>query len=151
VCSTEYPAFPITAVAGIVFNNNHQVALIKRGFEPRKGQWSIPGGSVETGEALHRALVREIREECSLTVTPGPLVNVVERIVHDKQGAVRFHYVILDYVCYVSGGTLKSGSDAADARWADIETIESEGLPLNLAHLIQTSHDSYGTADHFMK
>ena len=73
-------------------------------------------------ESLHDGVVREVEEETGLKVEPLELVELLDRIVHDETSAgkrVRFHYVIADYLCRVSGGALKAASDAAAVRWAE--------------------------------
>ena len=113
--SREYPKRPIFGVGAIVFKGN-DVLLIKRGRPPGKGDWSLPGGAVELGESAKAALVREVREETGLEVVPKKLIAVVDIIGRDGGGAVRHHYAVADYKCEVSGGTLKAGGDAAEAR-----------------------------------
>ena len=90
--------------------------MIRRGKAPGKGEWNIPGGLVEVGETLLDAVVREVREETGLEVEVQTLLTVSDRIIRDNAGSVQYHYVLLDYLCRVSGGTLIPGSDAADAR-----------------------------------
>ena len=92
--------------------------LVRRGREPLKGQWSIPGGLIELGESMHQAVVREVREETGLIVEPVELVELLDRI-HRESNRVRFHYVIADYLCRVTGGSLRAGSDAQAVRWVE--------------------------------
>jgi ADP-ribose pyrophosphatase len=88
-----------------------RVLLIRRGHEPLRGRWVIPGGTVELGETLQEALVREMHEETGVTVRPREVVLVFDRI-HREGDAVEYHYVIVDYLCdYVSGEPC-AGSDA---------------------------------------
>ena len=111
----EFPSLPLVGVGGIVVHRG-RVLLIQRGKEPRKGQWSLPGGMVELGESLEDALVRELREETGLAVEPVELVELLDRIVVEG-GRVRYHYVIADYLCRIQGGRLRAASDAAAVRW----------------------------------
>jgi ADP-ribose pyrophosphatase YjhB (NUDIX family) len=113
----EYPSRPIVGVGGVIVAGE-QVVLIKRGSEPLKGRWNLPGGVVEVGETLHEALVRELLEETGLEVEVGPVIEVFDRITRDADGRVRFHYVLVDYLCWPVAGTLRAGSDVDDARWA---------------------------------
>ena len=101
-----------------------RVLLVKRAHEPLKGEWSLPGGGVEVGETLHDAVVREVREETGLDVRVGPVVEVIDRIHPEVDGRVEFHFVIIDYLCSVAGGTMVHSSDAADACW-----VEADDLP----------------------
>lgn len=104
-----------------------RVLLVQRGQEPLKGEWSLPGGVVEIGETLETALAREVREETSLDVVVGPLVEVLDSIRLDAAGRTEYHYIIIDYACRVRGGTPSEaarGSDAADVRWVPVAELE---------------------------
>ena len=96
-----------------------QVVLIKRQYEPLAGQWSLPGGTLELGESLEAGVAREMREETGLEVEVGPVVDVFDRILLDTDGRVRYHFVLIDYVCRPIGGQLVAGSDVVDAVFAD--------------------------------
>ncbi len=97
---------------------------MQRGNEPLKGWWSLPGGAVETGERLEAAVLREVLEETNLSVRIVRFGEIFERLMLDGAGATEYHYVLLDYVCEVVGGTLKAGSDSADARWFTPEELK---------------------------
>jgi 8-oxo-dGTP diphosphatase len=113
----EYPLAPLVGVGAVVVDNG-RVLLVRRGREPLKGQWSLPGGLVELGESLTAGVVREVLEETGLIVEPLELVELLDRIHHDNE-RVRYHYVIADYLCRVTGGTLNAASDADDAKWVE--------------------------------
>lgn len=115
----EYPERPLVGVGGILFRDDGAILLVQRAKEPARGRWTIPGGLVEVGETLHDAVAREVREETSLRVEPVELVEVFERIYREETGAqrVRYHYVLADFLCRVTGGELAAASDAADAQW----------------------------------
>jgi ADP-ribose pyrophosphatase YjhB (NUDIX family) len=99
----------VRCVGGIVHDTAGRLLLIRRANEPGRGRWSIPGGRVEPNETDKDAIIRELLEETGLEVIPGTLVGT----------ALRGPYEIYDYECAVTGGTLRAGDDADDARWFD--------------------------------
>jgi mutator protein MutT len=113
----EFPESPRMAVAGVVVDRG-RVLLVRRGSDPGKGNWSLPGGVLELGESLAEGVAREVREETGLTVEPVELVELLDRIYREGD-RVRFHYVIADYLCRVVDGELQAASDADAARWVE--------------------------------
>ncbi len=117
----EFPEAPLVGVGAVVVNEG-RVLLVRRGAEPLKGHWSLPGGLLEVGESLSDGVVREVREETGLLVEPVELVELLDRI-HKENGhegeRVRYHYVIADYLCRVVGGQLQAASDADAVRWVE--------------------------------
>ena len=113
----------IPCVGAVVRDASGRLLLIKRGHEPGAGLWSLPGGRVEPGETDAEALAREMLEETSLTVTVGALVGRVRRRAGRGE-----EFDIRDYAATVTGGTLRPGDDAADARW--VPPGEAAALPL---------------------
>lgn len=113
----EYPASPLVGVGGVIVQEG-RVLLVRRGTEPLRGRWSIPGGLIDIGESLHQAVIREVREETGLDIEPLELVELLDRI-HREGDRVRYHYVIADYLCRVIGGNLKAASDAEEVRWVN--------------------------------
>jgi len=113
----EYPETPLVGVAGVVVHEG-RVLLVRRGTEPLKGHWSLPGGLLEVGEPLTAGVVREVREETGLTVEPIELVELLDRI-HREDSRIRYHYVIADYLCRIVSGELKASSDADAVRWVE--------------------------------
>lgn len=91
--------------------------LVERGKAPLKGYWSLPGGAVETGEGLEDGIRREVREETGLVVTPVRVVTIFERIMRDARGKTEYHFVLVDYLCRVTGGKLRAASDVSRAEW----------------------------------
>lgn len=114
-------------VGALIFDRD-RVLLVQRGNEPLKGWWSLPGGAVETGERLEAAVLREVLEETNLVVKIVRFGEIFERIMLDADGKTEYHYVLLDYVCEVVGGTLTAGSDSADVRWFGLEELKK--LPI---------------------
>jgi 8-oxo-dGTP diphosphatase len=114
----RYPDRPYVGIGGIIVHEG-RVVLVKRRFEPLAGQWSIPGGAVETGETLEACLIREMTEETGFVVEVGPVVEVLDRITHDEQGRVLYHFVLIDYLCWPVSGELRAGSDVAEAVLAE--------------------------------
>ncbi len=128
----EYPTRPIVGVGGVVVHRE-RVLLIRRGREPLKGEWSIPGGMVELGEELAAATRRELKEETGLHVEPLAVIEVLDRIERVR-GRVKYHYVIVDYVCRLKRGRLRPASDVVDARWVCREELHRYHLtPLALS------------------
>jgi len=113
----EFPEAPRVGVGAVIVHES-RVLLVQRGREPLKGHWSLPGGLIELGESLQNAVVREVEEETGLRVEPLELIELLDRI-HREEDRVRYHYVIADYLCRVTGGTLKAASDADAVRWVD--------------------------------
>jgi 8-oxo-dGTP diphosphatase len=124
----EYPESPLVGV-GAVIVQNHSVLLIRRAQPPLLGEWSLPGGVLECGESLREAVAREAREETGLVVETDEMLGVYERLIRDDEGRMRYHYVLIDFLCRPVGGEVNAGSDAADVRW-----FRRDELPaLNLA------------------
>lgn len=113
----EFPSAPIVAIGAVIVDAG-RVLLVRRGSEPLKGDWSLPGGALELGESLCEGLVREVREETGVSVEPVELIELLDRI-HRDGGRVRYHYVIADYLCRVAGGDAKAATDAEDVRWTE--------------------------------
>ncbi|HVX65617.1 MAG TPA: NUDIX hydrolase [Bryobacteraceae bacterium] len=120
----RYPERPILGVGAIV-EQGGRVLLVERGHEPQKGVWSLPGGVVEAGESLRDAVRREVREETGLDVEPVSVAEVFERIMPDRDGRLEYHYVLIDYICNVTGGSLAPASDAARAAWVPRAELSS--------------------------
>jgi ADP-ribose pyrophosphatase YjhB (NUDIX family) len=116
--SRQYPAQPIVGVGAVIIDQG-RVVLVKRKYEPLAGQWSLPGGRLELGETLEAGLSREMLEETGLVIEVGPVVDVFDRILLDPERRVRYHYVLIDYLCRPVSGALAHGSDVAAAEFVD--------------------------------
>ena len=115
----QYPERPIVGVGAVIVDDRGHVVLIKRRYEPLAGRWSLPGGAVELGETLEESVAREMLEETGLRVDVGPVIEVFDRITVDDQRLVRYHYVLVDYLCWPVGGDLQAGGDVDDAVFVD--------------------------------
>lgn len=122
--SREYPERPIVGVGGVVIENGRAL-LIRRGSEPLRGEWSIPGGTLELGETLQEGVARELLEETGLDVHVLGLIEVFDRIFPGEGAGLsepgrppRFHFVIADYLCERVGREAHAGSDVTDVAWA---------------------------------
>ena len=127
VSQREYPDRPLVGVGGVVIEEGRTL-LIKRGNAPLEGQWSIPGGMLELGESMEEGVRRELAEETSLEVRVGALIEVFERIIPDEAGRVRYHFVIVDYLCERVRGEARAASDVTDVAWAREDELENYGL-----------------------
>ena len=123
----EYPSQPLVGIGGVIIQDD-KILLVKRASEPGKGKWSIPGGLVELGEKLEKTVVREVKEETNLDVEVIHLIDSVDNIVYDVNGKLRFHFVILDYLTELKGGTLQSSNDVLDTKWVRIDEAEDYDL-----------------------
>ena len=94
-----------------------RVLLVERAKSPLKGYWSLPGGVLETGERLEEGIEREVLEETGLKVKPLKVIEIFERIMRDEKGIPEYHYVLIDYFCRVTGGTLTPADDVSRAEW----------------------------------
>ncbi|MGB8011923.1 MAG: NUDIX hydrolase [Terriglobales bacterium] len=139
----EYPESPLVGVGAVIVDrpgddrqrgdqhgDGNRVLLIRRGTPPLLGEWSLPGGVLECGETLREAVVREAHEETGLLVETGEMLGVYERVIRGDDGRVRYHYVLIDFLCRRVGGDLKAGSDATDVRWFSRDELPA----LNLAY-----------------
>ena len=112
----RYPKRPLVGVVAILLNRN-RILMAQRGKEPLKGWWSLPGGALETGESLADGVRREVLEETGLEIRPLGVLEIFERIMRDSNGEAEYHYVLIDYVCRIMGGTLCAGDDVCRVEW----------------------------------
>ena len=150
----EYPKLPLVGVGAVIFDAD-SVLLVRRAKAPQAGEWSLPGGAVELGETLGDAIVREVAEETGLRVMPLQVVKVFDHIDRDAEGRIRFHYVLVDFLCRIEAGdrehgaemsALQYGSDVSDARWVALEGLRvSKEFPLTerALEVIATAWSAY--------
>ena len=96
---------------------------MERGKEPLKGCWSLPGGILELGETLAQGVRREVLEETGLHIEPLALFEIFERNMPDASGRPEYHYVLIDYLCRVTGGELRAASDVSAAAWVSQQNL----------------------------
>jgi len=135
------PAAPVVGVGGVVVRNGRAL-LVRRGKEPLYGRWVVPGGTVELGETLEEALVREMEEETGLRVEPVEVLTVFDRIDRDG-GRVSYHYVIVDYLCRWRSGEARAASDALEVAWVSAEDLPRYDLPSKALEVVR---DALGRA-----
>lgn len=119
----EYPAHPVVGVGAVIVRDGRAL-IVRRAHEPRKGEWSLPGGLVHLGESLTDAVRREVREETDLDVELGPIVETFDRVHRDAEGRIRYHFVIVDFVCWSPSGDAVAGSDAEAVAWVTADEID---------------------------
>lgn len=120
--SREYPKHPRVGVGAVVLHKG-RVLLVRRGGQPSMGKWTLPGGLVEIGETTTDAVRRELVEECALPIRVVDIAGVIDRVVRDAEGRVRYHYVIVDYLAYADSDRVTAGSDAAECRWVEVDRV----------------------------
>ncbi len=127
--SREYPERPVVGIGGVIIERGRAL-LIRRGSEPLRGEWSIPGGTLELGESLEEGVARELLEETGLVVRVLDFIEVFDRIYAEDgkiaaqaQKNPRYHYVIVDYLCERISGEARAGSDVTDVAFAHEEEL----------------------------
>jgi 8-oxo-dGTP diphosphatase len=141
--SREYPERPVVGIGGVIIDRGRTL-LIRRGSEPLRGEWSIPGGTLELGETLEEGVARELLEETGIAVRVIDLIEVFDRI-YAEDGTIaaqirkkpRFHYVIVDYLCERIGGEPRAGSDVTDVAFAREDELAKYNLTETATRILQ--------------
>ncbi|ADN51163.1 NUDIX hydrolase [Vulcanisaeta distributa] len=139
--SREYPRYPLVGVGAIVIKNG-EILLIRRGAEPNKGKWSIPGGMVEPGEDPDKAALRELREETGIIGRVIGLFGIYQYIERDKEGRVKYHFLLLDYLIEPISGEPRASSDAMELRFIELKEALNLDLTDTARQLIMDLLDS---------
>jgi 8-oxo-dGTP diphosphatase len=118
---------------GAVCVHADALLLVRRGRGPAAGEWSVPGGRVDRGEALHEAVVRETYEETGLEVVVDRFLGWVERLDDT------FHYVILDFAVTALDPAQApiAGDDAAEAAWVPVPELSDLRLVSGLHEFLR--------------
>lgn len=134
--SRQYPKKPVVGVGAIILDED-RILLEKRKNPPGKEKWSVPGGLIDLGETAEEAIIREVKEETGLEVYDPQLIDVVNYISLGKKGAVKYHYVIIDYLVASQGGKPHASSDAEDLKWVPFNEVEEYDLTETFRHFFQ--------------
>lgn len=131
---------PLVGVGAVVWHND-KVLLIQRGKEPNIGSWSIPGGAQELGETIRDAVCREVYEETGVEISDPILVDTVDLISPVKDGKIKYHYTLVDFVAVALSPDIVAGGDAADAKWVELMNLPSYRLWNKTIEIIAKSRD----------
>ncbi len=132
----EYPERPLLGVGSVIVSEG-RVVLIRRGSNPDYGLWSIPGGLVEEGESLREACARESLEETGIMVDVKEPLEILDRIVYDAEGRVKYHFVIIDFRADPVDGELEASSDATEARYVKLEDLKNYEITETVKNLLR--------------
>jgi 8-oxo-dGTP diphosphatase len=139
----EYPDAPRVGVGAVILHDDN-VLLVRRGQSPSFGKWTLPGGLVELGESTREAIAREILEECGIKIRVVDVAGVIDRVVKDENGRVRYHYVLVDYLAYPESTDVAAGSDAAEAEWFTIDRLAELDTTPGLLDMIRRAQALQG-------
>lgn len=135
-----YPDKPIVGIGAIIVHNG-KMLLEKRKNDPGKGRWSVPGGVVELGENVTQTVIREVKEETGLDVAEPEHIDVVDQITRDENGRIKYHFVIIDYLVNLKGGTLNAASDADALQWVSLDDVEKYDLTSTFRAFFERNKD----------
>jgi len=138
--SREYPTRPLVGTGALILKDG-KLLLIRRGAQPGRGKWSIPGGLVELGENVQDAMVRETKEEVGLEVEAVKLMDVFDSITLDEQGRIQYHFVVVNFLVRVVGGSLQTASDILEARWVTVDEVEKYNLTKSFRAFFEKHRD----------
>jgi 8-oxo-dGTP diphosphatase len=129
---------------GAIIVQDERILLVRRSNPPLQGEWSIPGGLVETGESTKEAIAREVREETGLEIEVVKLAEVFERILRDRESRVQYHFVLIDYLCRVIAGEAHAASDVSEVRWVKTDDLEKLAVAPETCEVIRRTVQGSG-------
>ena len=136
----KYPIRPHIGVGVLLIRNNH-LLLVKRKYDPDAGYWSIPGGHLDLGEKIEKAAEREAFEETGLNVKVSKLAGIIDKIMYDNSGKIKYHYVLINYFVEQTEGDLdqppKAADDALDAKFVLFDQLKDYKLTESLIELLK--------------
>ena len=141
--SRTYPDRPLVGVGGVIIHQGRAL-IVQRAAEPRRGEWTVPGGLLELGETLRAGVEREVLEETNLVVKAGPVLDVFDSIYLDAEGRTEYHYVLVDFLCELVSGDLKPASDISAARWITLGELDTTTLIGSTAQVIKKGFETRG-------
>ena len=121
--SREYPTRPFVGV-GVVVLKDSSVLMIRRGKPPKVGEWSLPGGSQNVGETVRQTAAREVLEETGVTIGEPYFLEVIDAIIPDAEGSIRFHYTLVDFFAEWASGEPAADDDAEHAEWIPLARLD---------------------------
>lgn len=133
----EYPKRPVASVAACVFKDD-RILLVKRGTQPSKGKWSIPGGAIELGESFQESAERELNEECGVDIEVGDIFGVENFLIRDEDLNIQYHYIVTYLTANYISGDIRPGSEELDVCWATREELLSFDMnPITLDYIFK--------------
>lgn len=132
---------------GALILDGDRILLVERGKEPLKGWWSLPGGVLECGETLAAGIEREVLEETGLVIEPVTVLEIFERIMPDAEGRAEYHYVLIDYICRVTGGTLGAADDVSRVEWIRRAALSQYKITAGTLPVIEKAFDFVAAPD----
>ncbi len=130
-----YPQRPYLAVSAAIIRNG-KVLIVRRARSPALNLYTLPGGTVELGEALTDAVIREVREETALTIEPVAPAGHREVIARDSEGRIERHFVILCFAARWLAGEPVLNDELDDARWIDPSELGAYRTTDGLAEIV---------------
>ena len=117
----------VTSVVAVILNSDGEVLLTQRKVPPFQGEWVMPGGKIDLGEPIVKALQREVREEVGLEVEVEDLIDVFE---HVTPGDDNYHFIILYYLCRpLSCDINHNRHEVEEARWVPRTELTGYQMP----------------------